>query len=194
MDGGDAGIVGNDPSATAIRSQTGTARNQGTIAAKGRSYIASFRGESGTTGGFNPENQTLKVTVCELPNEASALDRAWAFLVEHARSAGSDLVVLPEMPFHRWLAHTGPSIPIRGTSTRKPAGSVHRDAGCLRSRCGVVAWGSAPDRRRAPKCWSRANAISGKRPRRPRSTPAREEQTVQPQRSPLRVTAVTEAM
>lgn len=48
----------------------------------------------------------MKVTVCELPNEAPALDRAWALLVEHARSAGSDLVVLPEMPFHRWLAHT----------------------------------------------------------------------------------------
>ncbi len=49
----------------------------------------------------------MKVTVCELPNEAPALDRAWEDLTAHVRAQGSDLVVLPEMPFYRWLAHTG---------------------------------------------------------------------------------------
>ena len=47
----------------------------------------------------------MKVTVCELPNDADPLERAWAGLVEHVRGRQSDLVVLPEMPFHRWLAH-----------------------------------------------------------------------------------------
>lgn len=51
----------------------------------------------------------MKVTVCELPNEASDLEHAWRRLVEHVRDSQSDLVVLPEMPFHRWLAHTRPA-------------------------------------------------------------------------------------
>jgi len=48
----------------------------------------------------------MKVTVCELPNEPRALERQWISLIEHVHSEHSDLVVLPEMPFHRWLAHT----------------------------------------------------------------------------------------
>ena len=46
----------------------------------------------------------LKVTVCELPNGPDGLDRQWERLASHTQSAGSDLVLLPEMPFHRWLA------------------------------------------------------------------------------------------
>lgn len=45
--------------------------------------------------------------MCELPNEPAALERQWTSLIKHVRSQHSDLVVLPEMPFHRWLAHTG---------------------------------------------------------------------------------------
>lgn len=48
----------------------------------------------------------MKVTVCELPNEMPALEDIWTHLVAHLRSEESDLLVLPEMPFHRWLAHT----------------------------------------------------------------------------------------
>lgn len=48
----------------------------------------------------------MKVTVCELPNDSEGLDRAWQALVSHVREAQSDLVVLPEMPFHRWVAHS----------------------------------------------------------------------------------------
>lgn len=48
----------------------------------------------------------MKVTVCELPNEPDALALAWDRLVEHANAERSELVVLPEMPLHRWLAHT----------------------------------------------------------------------------------------
>jgi len=45
----------------------------------------------------------LRVTVCELP-EGPALAGYWSALVDHVRAAGSDLVVLPETPFHPWLA------------------------------------------------------------------------------------------
>jgi N-carbamoylputrescine amidase len=48
----------------------------------------------------------VKVTVCELPNDPPELDRVWQALVAHVREAKSDLVVLPEMPFHRWVAHS----------------------------------------------------------------------------------------
>lgn len=48
----------------------------------------------------------MKVTVCELPNEPAALENAWAQLVQHVQANGSEFVLLPEMPFFPWLAHT----------------------------------------------------------------------------------------
>lgn len=47
---------------------------------------------------------TLRVTICELPDDRAAFDDAWVSLVEHARLERSELVVLPEMPFAPWLA------------------------------------------------------------------------------------------
>ena len=46
----------------------------------------------------------MKVTVCELKNEPDALEHDWRSLAAHCRTEGSDLVLLPEMPFHPWLA------------------------------------------------------------------------------------------
>jgi N-carbamoylputrescine amidase len=46
----------------------------------------------------------LKVTVCELPNDPDELARQWNRLADHTRSAQSELVLLPEMAFHPWLA------------------------------------------------------------------------------------------
>ena len=48
----------------------------------------------------------MKVTVCELPNEPTALAKSWDRLVEHVRAQKSELVLLPEMPFYRWLPHS----------------------------------------------------------------------------------------
>jgi len=48
----------------------------------------------------------MKVTVCGLPNEPPALEHAWEQLVEHVQGHKSEFVLLPEMPFYRWLAHT----------------------------------------------------------------------------------------
>jgi N-carbamoylputrescine amidase len=48
----------------------------------------------------------MKATVCELPNQPSDLAHAWRELVAHVRAEQSELVVLPEMPFHPWVAHS----------------------------------------------------------------------------------------
>ncbi len=47
----------------------------------------------------------MKVTVCELPNDPAMLEDAWKGLREHVQEQNSDFVLLPEMPFYRWLAH-----------------------------------------------------------------------------------------
>lgn len=46
----------------------------------------------------------VAVTITELPNEPEAREAAWEGLVRHVRASGSDLVLLPEMPFAPWLA------------------------------------------------------------------------------------------
>jgi N-carbamoylputrescine amidase len=46
----------------------------------------------------------MKVTVCQLPDPSSHFESVWSELA--AQSQGSDLVVLPEMPFHPWVAWT----------------------------------------------------------------------------------------
>ena len=48
----------------------------------------------------------MKVTVCEMANQPGRFEQDWETLVGHVRSAHSDLVLLPEMPFHPWLAST----------------------------------------------------------------------------------------
>jgi len=48
----------------------------------------------------------MKVTVCELPSERSGFEPAWARLVDHVATSESDVVLLPEMPFYRWLCQT----------------------------------------------------------------------------------------
>lgn len=55
----------------------------------------------------------MKLTVCELPNAPDALGDQWRHLCRHTRSAQSDLVLLPEMPFHPWLAATRQTDPDR---------------------------------------------------------------------------------
>ena len=46
----------------------------------------------------------MRVTVCELTSASpDALGRDWERLVAHARARASELVLLPEMPFHPWF-------------------------------------------------------------------------------------------
>jgi N-carbamoylputrescine amidase len=53
----------------------------------------------------------MKITVCELNDEPAALARDWQGLVAHVRAEQSQLVLLPEMPFHPWFARTLPFEP-----------------------------------------------------------------------------------
>ncbi len=46
----------------------------------------------------------MRITVCEMPDDPSAFERAWGKLCLHARKQKSDLVLLPEMPFYYWFA------------------------------------------------------------------------------------------
>lgn len=48
--------------------------------------------------------KTLRVTVCELHDDRDRFLDDWRLLVAHVRDEGSELVVLPEMPFASWLA------------------------------------------------------------------------------------------
>ncbi len=50
----------------------------------------------------------MRATVCCLRDDVDGLAADWDDLVAHARAAGSELVLLPEMPFHPWLAATRP--------------------------------------------------------------------------------------
>jgi predicted amidohydrolase len=48
----------------------------------------------------------MKATVCELPNEPAEFEAAWKELCQHTKEHASELVLLPEMPFYRWLANS----------------------------------------------------------------------------------------
>ena len=48
----------------------------------------------------------MKVTVCELEDGWFEEETNWNRLIEHVGDENSDLVLLPEMPFSRWLART----------------------------------------------------------------------------------------
>jgi N-carbamoylputrescine amidase len=50
----------------------------------------------------------MKVTVCELPNAWSESEEGWQRFARAVREEQSDLLLLPEMPFSRWLAGTKP--------------------------------------------------------------------------------------
>jgi N-carbamoylputrescine amidase len=45
----------------------------------------------------------MRVTVCELNNDPAVFAREWDALIEHVRTQQSEFVLLPEMPFSRWL-------------------------------------------------------------------------------------------
>jgi N-carbamoylputrescine amidase len=47
----------------------------------------------------------MKVTVCELRDDPQGLALDWGELVTYIKTAGSELVLLPEMPFAPWFAH-----------------------------------------------------------------------------------------
>lgn len=63
----------------------------------------------------------MRLTVCELPEDRTAFERAWNDLVDHVASEESDLVLLPEMPFATWL----PASPDDDPAAWKQAVNAH---------------------------------------------------------------------
>jgi N-carbamoylputrescine amidase len=55
---------------------------------------------------------TMKVTVCEFEDESEGMTRDWERLVAHVKAEASDVVLLPEMPFHPWIAGMRPFDPV----------------------------------------------------------------------------------
>jgi N-carbamoylputrescine amidase len=48
----------------------------------------------------------MKVTVCELPDNWARDETLWKKITAHLASENSDLLVLPEMPFHNWITRS----------------------------------------------------------------------------------------
>ncbi len=53
--------------------------------------------------GYGRSLHPMRVTVCQLTNYGGILHDEWDALVDHVRDEDADLLVLPEMPFSRWL-------------------------------------------------------------------------------------------
>jgi len=47
----------------------------------------------------------MKVTVCEMNDDRRLFAKDWERLGKHVRTNGSEIVLLPEMPFHRWFCY-----------------------------------------------------------------------------------------
>ena len=48
----------------------------------------------------------MRVTVCQMPDETPAFELAWRDLAVHCRNQGTDVVLLPELPFYPWFGTT----------------------------------------------------------------------------------------
>ena len=45
----------------------------------------------------------MKITVCQMRDDRAGFEADWAGLAKHVASEGSDVVLLPEMPFSAWF-------------------------------------------------------------------------------------------
>ena len=48
----------------------------------------------------------MRITICEFPDEVERKDAAWSGIVSVLEGPGTELVVLPEMPFCAWQMFT----------------------------------------------------------------------------------------
>ena len=54
----------------------------------------------------------MRITVCEMPDDPKEFASQWERLAAHIKRASSDVVLLPEMPFHYWVC-AGPKFDSR---------------------------------------------------------------------------------
>jgi len=83
----------------------------------------------------------MRFTVCELPDQAALVEEAWGRLISHVRDHRADVVLLPEMPFHTWLARSD-----RPSDEAWQAAMASHDAWQARfdELCGATVIGSRP--------------------------------------------------
>lgn len=67
----------------------------------------------------------MHVTVCEMGNDSAEFAHHWQALVDHVAAHRSDLVILPEMPFHPWLAWRRPADPAAAAAAWEAAVAAH---------------------------------------------------------------------
>jgi N-carbamoylputrescine amidase len=48
----------------------------------------------------------MNVTICEMTNDMARFEGEWQALCNHTLENKSDFLLLPEMPFYKWLAHS----------------------------------------------------------------------------------------
>jgi N-carbamoylputrescine amidase len=100
------------------------------------------------------------VTVSQLPNAAKPFDTAWSALAAHVAEEGSDLVVLPEMPFAPWLAarrEVDPSAWARAVEAHEHwCGRLHELGAAAAVGSRPV---SAPDRHNRAFAWRRGGGL-----------------------------------
>ncbi len=63
----------------------------------------------------------MRITVCQLTNIGGILPDEWDALAHHVADAESDLLLLPEMPFSRWLAAEFTVVPEQWTEAVEQA-------------------------------------------------------------------------
>ena len=77
----------------------------------------------------------MRVTVCQLRDDPDGFVVDWNDLRDHTRGAGSELVLLPELPFARWFALT----PTFDASTWRAVVEAHERWGARLSELGAPA-------------------------------------------------------
>ncbi len=73
------------------------------------------------------KRKKMKVTVCELGNDAPDFARDWKLLAAHVKKVNSSLVLLPEMAFYPWFAWS----PEYDPTVWQDAVEAHQDAEAL---------------------------------------------------------------
>ncbi len=82
----------------------------------------------------------MRVTVCQFGDDERLIADEWEAISDHARATQSDLLVLPEMPFHPWMFTSPVPDPVMWES----AVAAHDYWGRRLAEAGTVVLGSRP--------------------------------------------------
>ncbi|PRY20568.1 carbon-nitrogen hydrolase family protein [Pseudosporangium ferrugineum] len=106
----------------------------------------------------------MRITVCQLDNRPGHRDDALAALADHVAGAGSELVVLPELPFSDWLAADAAVDPARWQSSVEEHDAAVERLGRLGAAAVIASRpivGSTGSRRNQAFVWTPAAGATG---------------------------------